>query len=138
MPLTRNTLYALLSIACSTGILWLWYNLSSEATESPALGVCIFKQVTHVPCPSCGSTRAAMALLQGHILTSLMINPLGVLIVSIMLFIPCWIIFDLLTNRDSLFRAYLKMEQALQRPPLAAVLIVLLIINWVWNIFKGV
>ncbi len=36
---------------------------------------CVFHLVTGAYCPGCGGTRAAKALLSGHILTSLRYNP---------------------------------------------------------------
>ena len=47
---------------------------------SSALGVpftaCAFKMLTGVPCPSCGATRAGLALLQGHVADAFVVNPL--------------------------------------------------------------
>ena len=39
--------------------------------------VCPFRLVTGLPCPFCGSTRAVGAVLQGDLVGSLALNPLG-------------------------------------------------------------
>ena len=39
------------------------------------LSICIFRNVTGYPCPSCGSTRGMIAILQGHIWQGLCLNP---------------------------------------------------------------
>lgn len=37
---------------------------------------CIFHEITGLYCPGCGGTRAVMALLKGHIITSFTYNPI--------------------------------------------------------------
>jgi hypothetical protein len=46
-------------------------------TIAPLLRPCIFRSLTGVPCPSCGTTRAAMAFLDGDIVAALAANPLA-------------------------------------------------------------
>jgi hypothetical protein len=42
----------------------------------PLLRECAFRDFTGLPCPTCGSTRGAIALLDGRILDALAFNPL--------------------------------------------------------------
>ena len=37
--------------------------------------VCVFRNVTGVPCPTCGSTRAALAAVQGRPFDAIVFNP---------------------------------------------------------------
>ncbi|MGH7455443.1 MAG: DUF2752 domain-containing protein, partial [bacterium] len=48
------------------------------------LPACTFRQVTGVPCPSCGATRAGLALAQGDLMVALSYNPLLVISLSIL------------------------------------------------------
>jgi len=48
-------------------------------TVAPHLGSCVFRSLTGLPCPSCGTTRAATAFLHGHFLTAFANNPLAAL-----------------------------------------------------------
>ncbi len=48
-------------------------------TAAPHLGSCIFRSLTGIPCPSCGTTRAATAFLQGDLMTAFINNPLAAL-----------------------------------------------------------
>jgi hypothetical protein len=48
------------------------------------LPACIFRQITGVPCPSCGATRAGLALAQGDLLVALSYNPLAVISLGIL------------------------------------------------------
>jgi len=43
--------------------------------------VCPLRSLTGIPCPLCGMTRACVALVHGHLGTSLAFNPAGVLVV---------------------------------------------------------
>mgnify|MGYP006179307239 CR=1 FL=1 len=137
MTLNRNRLYSIIFIACLTGYIWLYFSVSKKLITSKAVGVCIIKQVTNIPCPSCGTTRSVVSLTKGDIIEALNINPLGFLVAFIMLLAPFWIIADLLTKNSTLFDFYQKLETYLKKPKYAIPLILLVIINWIWNITKG-
>ena len=40
--------------------------------------LCLFKRLTHLPCPTCGTSRAVLALLHGHVVQAWLCNPLTV------------------------------------------------------------
>lgn len=50
------------------------------------LDVCIIRKFFGVYCPGCGGTRAVMAFLQGHFLTSLWYHPIIVYVVLVALY----------------------------------------------------
>lgn len=56
-------------------ILVLAANWVSRLTEIPA-NLCVLRQLTGFPCPTCRGTRAGMALLQGNFYDALFYNPL--------------------------------------------------------------
>ncbi len=62
---------------------------------APRLPACTFHAVTGVPCPTCGSGRAAIAVLHGDVLTALTVNPLatvvGVTAITAGLVAPLWV-----------------------------------------------
>jgi hypothetical protein len=64
-------------------LLWLAAALSALALRpvwlaiAPRLPGCVFRSITGIPCPGCGSTRAASAMLQGDLAASLVSNPLA-------------------------------------------------------------
>ena len=47
---------------------------------APHLHACVFRSLTGIPCPSCGTTRAATAFLQGDLMTAFINNPLAALV----------------------------------------------------------
>lgn len=44
---------------------------------APYLGSCTFRNVTGIPCPSCGVTRTALALLDFDLASAALVNPLA-------------------------------------------------------------
>jgi len=54
------------------GSIVLW--LAARAGQTPVL--CLFKQLTGCPCPTCGFTRGSLSLLHGHPVQAWLYNPL--------------------------------------------------------------
>lgn len=135
--MSRNKLYTLLSTACAAGYIWLI--LTYHRTFSLALepGVCLFKRVTGVPCPSCGSTRSVLSFLKGDFAGAILLNPFGVIILIILLVFPVWIIYDVLSRKSTLHHFYNRSELFLRRKWIAIPAILLVVLNWVWNIAKN-
>ncbi|MFD1630513.1 DUF2752 domain-containing protein [Pseudopedobacter beijingensis] len=136
MLLTRNKLYLLLFISCCLGYIWLYVNLTGPGGQS-SFDLCLVKHVTNIPCPSCGATRSVLSIMKGQMEKAFMINPLGFLVAIIMLLSPIWIITDWLRKENTLFNTYQKIEVILRKPLFAVPAILLVIINWLWNISKG-
>ena len=99
--------------------------------------MCLIKHITNIPCPSCGSTRSIVSLTNGNFIEALLINPMGLIVAVIMSLAPLWILIDIATRRKILFEFYRKIETYLKRPQYSIPLILLVIINWIWNITKG-
>lgn len=132
----KTRLYALLLIACSAGIIWLFYNANMKADECAA-GICLFKSATNIPCPSCGTTRAIISLLHGDVISSLRMNPFGLIVLLITVVTPVWIMTDVIRRRSSVFDFYRRAEIFLQRPRVMIPFAAMVLINWIWNISKG-
>lgn len=137
MTIDRNKLYTILFTACIAGYIWLYFSLNTTETKNKSFEVCLIKHTTNIPCPSCGSTRAIISLTKGNFLEALIINPLGYIVVVIMFSAPIWIAIDIITKRKTLFEFYQKIETYLKKPRYAIPLLLLVIINWIWNITKG-
>lgn len=63
-------------------------------------------------------------------------NPFGVIIAVILLTIPIWIVIDILTGKESLWIFYRRIEMLLKKPAVALPVVLLVVINWIWNIAK--
>lgn len=96
------------------------------------------KNLTGIPCPSCGATRSVDSIFTGNLYQALLFNPLGYVIFLALLILPFWITLDIVQKNDSLWDFYKKTELVLRRKIVAIPLITLVIINWIWNIYKNV
>ncbi len=136
MPVSRNKLYSLVLIGSVAGYIWLFFNASSNPAENKSVVVCLIKQTTNIPCPTCGSTRSALFITKGEFYSAFITNPFGYIIATILILAPPWVLADWLTNKNSLFQFYQKLEIKLRKPHYAIPLITLVLINWIWNIIK--
>jgi len=136
MKWNRDKLYLFLLFFCLAGSVWIYANFTFQEHTGISVYACLFKQLTSIPCPSCGSTRSAISLLQGHFSDALHLNPMGFLLLAYLFLIPVWILTDWITKRDTLYRVSAKCIQLLQKKPVASALILLILVNWIWNIFK--
>lgn len=136
--MTKKKLYLFLLFACSVGYGWLFFATKDQSninlTEN---SVCIFKHATSIPCPSCGATRSIVSLLEGDFSSALFWNPLGILVLLIMIIAPLWILFDLTKRSDTFYKFYIKTEKIFQQKRIAFPAILLVMGNWIWNIYKG-
>ena len=135
--MVRNKLYAILAAACAAGYTWLLLTYYRNISNESDFGVCLFKQVTGIPCPSCGSTRSVLSLLRGDFAGALFWNPFGILIMLILIISPAWMIYDIVLRKESLYIFYNRSEQFFKRKWIAVPAIFLVLLNWIWNIYKG-
>jgi hypothetical protein len=98
--------------------------------------VCIIKNATGFPCPSCGTTRAVALLLKGQLIESVLVNPFGILVAIIMIIFPIWVLMDVVLKNETFLKVYKKSEVIIRKPWLAIVLLFLVLLNWIWNIYK--
>ena len=137
MTLNRNKLYFILFTACVVGYVWVYFISTKEFTENKSVEVCLIKRITNIPCPSCGASRSVISLIDGDFIGALNFNPIGYLVALIMVIAPIWITVDIIKRTETLFNFYLKTEIYLKRLKIAIPLILLVVINWIWNIVKG-
>lgn len=95
---------------------------------------CLFKDITGIPCPACGSTRATILLFKGEVLQSILMNPLALVTNFGILVSMLWLIYEIITGRNE-FMNFIKKDWSTRYKVLIAVII---IINWIWNIKKGI
>jgi Protein of unknown function (DUF2752) len=136
--MTRKKLYTVLTGLMLVGYVWLGWNFIEGSAHFSVPSICLFKEVTGLPCPSCGTTRSLLLLVHGQIRDSFMMNPFGIVLAVALLVFPLWIISDMIRRRDSFYRRYVQMEHLLlQNKLLAACAVAIVALNWAWNITKG-
>jgi hypothetical protein len=134
--MTRNRLYLLLGSGIMAGYGWLAW-ASWQTTHQHEFTPCPIKNATGIACPACGSTRSVLSLSHGDIAGAILLNPIGLIIAAIMLTGPFWLLYDLILKKDTLYKSYKKAEKTIEKKWVAVTLIILILINWAWNIQKG-
>jgi hypothetical protein len=74
--------------------------------------------------------------LKGRFIESLVLNPIGIVVAIIMIIFPIWILIDIILKKETFYFWYKKAEGTIRKPWLASILIVLVLLNWIWNIYK--
>lgn len=132
--------YLILFFACLLGYGWLifntYFNYGAEM-GGEGIGICPIKIVTGYPCPSCGSTRSVIHIFQGNFVDALRTNPIGFILFLGLTLSPPWILFDIITRKRSLYLFFLKVEKFVRVKSVAIILTLLVVINWIWNFYKG-
>ena len=134
--MNQNKLYLLLGGATAAGYAYLaWAFLKHE--DQSSFTPCVIKNVTGLPCPSCGSTRSVISISHGEVVQAAMINPFGIIIAAVMVAVPLWLLYDVMLKKDTLYVNYAALEQKLKIKWVAILLMALVLANWIWNINKG-
>jgi hypothetical protein len=107
------------------------YNFSSSIEGHT---VCLFKNITDIPCPACGSTRATFLLFQGQFWSSFLMNPFGILTNVLVIVSIFWMVIDIIISKET-FLPFLKRDWN-NKIKIFALLVILA--NWIWNIEKGI
>lgn len=130
--MTQRAFYRLTVGAAITGFAWLGLAVHSGEQVS----VCLIRSASGVPCPSCGSTRAVLSLMEGDLMQALWWNPLGLLLAVVMCILPPWLAVDVMSGRKTMWQFFQRVEQIVSRKAVAIPLIVATLANWIWNIIK--
>ncbi len=135
MSSQKNRIYLLLSGLFILGYSWVFLAYTKRV-ESKFV-VCPIKKISGYPCPSCGSTRSVMNLLEADFLGAINANPFGIIIFLTLLIGPIWLFYDFISKKDSLWLCYQKIEAFIRKRKVAIFIVILVIANWLWNINKG-
>lgn len=131
----RGKFYILLMALCLCSIVWIIFCINTQDGQGLWQG-CLSKQILHIPCPSCGTTRSVISIIKGDFFNALLINPLGYIAIISLVIIPIWIIFDCSTGKSTLVNTYHICLRFIKQAYIYIPLIVLTICNWIWNIVK--
>jgi hypothetical protein len=63
------------------------YVFAFEPGKTGIFPPCVFRQLTGLQCPGCGSTRALHQLLHGHLVAAFTFNPLFVIATPLLLYV---------------------------------------------------
>jgi len=133
--MTKKNLYFLVWTLGASGYLWLYYNYN--LVTSTKTSWCVTKKITGYPCPACGSTRSVISILEGDLYQAALLNPFGFLVLLILVLFPLWVLVDILFKKESFYEFYIKIENRLRNKYVAIFGGIIILLNWIWNINKG-
>lgn len=119
---------------------WVWLPAAGLLLATLAVGchlagfrLCFFHRLTGIPCPTCGSTRAALHLLRGNWRAAVASHPLAAVLMTVAALYALWAVVGLLLVRR------LPVPRATPRAWFwtGAVLMALLLLNWAYLIARG-
>jgi hypothetical protein len=77
------------------------------------------------------------AIFDGNFRNALLINPLGFIALLVLFIVPLWISTDWFTRKSSFQDFYHQVEFYLSNKRISLPILGLVILNWIWNINKG-
>jgi Protein of unknown function (DUF2752) len=135
--MSKKNLYLLILGFALAGYSWVVLSYYLLQTNNPTLNVCLFRQVTGIPCPSCGTTHAILSITKGNFRQALDKNILGFPVALMLVIFPLWILIDLIRKKGSFYQFYFWAESYLRKKWVAWSALIFLLANWGWNIFKN-
>jgi hypothetical protein len=132
----KKKLYLVILCFALAGFSWVILNHFLFKTNLPRWNVCWFRQVTGIPCPSCGTTHSVLSIMKGDFRQALDENILGFPAAMMLLIVPIWILMDIIFKKESFFIFFYWAESILQRKWIAWSALVLLMAYWGLNIFR--
>ncbi len=136
MTWCKRHIHKLILLSCFLGYVWVFINYSFLPTYLSNQSICIFKNITNLPCPSCGITRAIILFLMGNFVGSIEMNPLGVLMLLIIFITPFFVLYDMVKKKELVLKSYQTINNFFSQKKVAIPFFAFVIINWVWNIYK--
>ncbi len=133
----KKKLYLLILGFALTGYSWIILNHYLLKTNKPTLNICLFRQATGIPCPSCGTTHAVLSITKGNFRQALNENILGFPVALMLVIFPAWILIDLIRKKESFYQFYFWAESVLRRKWVAYSALAFLLATWGWNILKN-
>lgn len=135
---SKRRFYTFVLGAIGLGYGWLLLNYwGYQPADTVGYAFCLFKEATGLPCPACGATRSLLAITEGALSRGFLLNPIGFFLAAIMVLVPFWIALDLIKASDSFRKAYQTLEIWFTKRKVYVPFFSLILLNWIWNILKG-
>ena len=143
--LSPRTFYSFAITGPIAAAIYLWWVRAkilatdiSGATDLPDLLVCPINSVTGIPCPSCGTSRTILQILEPDLIQSSLFNPLGIIVLTAVVVLPIWTLRDLIRGERSMYLTAGTGEQLLQSNRiLRYALLALIATIWLGLVLQG-
>ncbi|WP_196890928.1 DUF2752 domain-containing protein [Aureivirga marina] len=131
----RFRFYLITIVVILIGYFYLIYSYRSN--NSSTMAFCFYKNILSFPCPTCGTTRSVLASFKADFYNAIFtFNPLGILYAFLLIVIPVFVCIDLIFKKSFVYQSYHSILEQLKNKKISIPLILLLILNWIWNIYK--
>ena len=129
--------YWFLSMTVLLSYAWIYFTYLFPSTKKdPA--ACLLKNTTSIPCPLCGTTRSVLSSLNGDIPAAWFYNPFGIFFLFALFGITIWLMVDLLFQKKTIYRFLFRHSYFLLQKKIWIPIFILLFINWMFLIYKGI
>lgn len=131
--------YRFIIMLALTAYAWvgLCFFSSSVTNYLDAIHPCLIKTATGIPCPSCGTTRSVLFILNGDFIRAVEMNPLGYAAIFILITLPFFFFYDAIRRKNTLLDLFIQGERFIRNRKSAIALIIFFLMLWGWNIHKG-
>lgn len=120
--------------SCMYALASCWLILSFIYEGQARIVVCPSKWIYHIPCPGCGLTRACLAVLHGHLLEGIVINPNCIIAFFLYITFPVLLLYDMMAHRTYCFELYNKIEKRISQKKIIIFILVIEGIVWWHNL----
>lgn len=132
--MSRRRLYYLALFLGLAGQIWIFYSYHKLEKHEEAFNTCIFKAVTGIPCPSCGTVHSIISILHGNFRQALTENPIGFAGLLALAVVPYWILADLYTGRESFYRFFMHIDGLLRKKRVLIPLLLTVLLIWIYKL----
>lgn len=132
----QKHLYNLLWLLCLLGAVWLYYVANQASHLNTSFTPCIIKNITSLPCPSCGVSRAIVLVFEGNIMAAIKTNPLVIVVVPLIICMPVLLLFDAFTGKKILLNLYNKTAFLSTKPSFSILFGLIIGAVWFYNIYN--
>jgi len=114
-------------------IFYIYFSFIGLPNPDNRVTICLFHNITGYPCGSCGTTRGIKYLFNGYFYEAFFMNPLAYVTVLFTVFAFCMVLYDIITNNNKFWTIINKKPHKI----IIIAIVIFTIINWIWNIQKG-
>ncbi len=132
--MTRKHLYLLALFLGFAGQVWIGYSYKKLEQNEEAFNTCIFRRISGLPCPSCGTVHSIISILHGNFRKALSDNPLGYAGILVAAIIPYWILTDLIIGKESFYNFFVIVNNLLKRRWALFSILLLIFVLWMYKL----
>lgn len=121
---------AALILIASGAIARIWMEWIQPLSDKPVI-LCLFRRMTHLPCPFCGTTRTLAALSRGELISAFLFNPLACTLFILTLSTALFLLFYLPFQKEKKIQLWPKNGSKYT----VKISLLLILANWIYLVW---